>query len=77
MKSVSVRDLRYNFKEVEELLRAGEELGLTKRRRVIARIVPEQKRSQRPDFLARMQEAYGSEQLEVTGAEIVSLDRDR
>ena len=77
MKTVSVRDLRYNFKAVEDLLRTGEELSLTKRRRVIARLVPERAAGRRPDFLARMAAAYGTQALEVPGTEIVRMDRDR
>lgn len=41
MKTVSVRDLRYDFKKVERLLRQGDELQITKRRKVIARLTPE------------------------------------
>ena len=44
MKNASVRDLRYGFKKIERLLRQGEEVQITKRRRVIARLVPESTR---------------------------------
>lgn len=77
MKTISVRDLRYNFKAVEDLLRTGEELGLTKRRRVIARLVPERSVARRPDFLGRMEATYGAKVLKVTGAEMVRTDRER
>ena len=40
MKTVSVRDLRYDFPKVEEILRAGEEIQITKRKRPIARLTP-------------------------------------
>ena len=78
MKSVSVRDLRYDFKKVELILRSGHEVSVTKRRRVIARLVPEPvPPSPLPDFLARIQSAYGTKSLPLTGAQIVRLDRDR
>ena len=32
MKEASVRDLRYDFKKIERLLRQGEEIRITKRR---------------------------------------------
>ena len=56
MKSVSVRDLRYDFRKVEEMLRSGEAVQVTKRRRVIARLTPETGeegvvRPPLPDFL--------------------------
>jgi len=77
MKEVSVRDLRYDFKKVEQLLRRGEELRVTKRRKVIARLVPEiPEKKPMPDFLGRMRAQFGDLYLPVTGAEIVSQDRD-
>ncbi len=61
MTKASVRDLRYRFHEVEDLLRQGQEIQITKRRRVIARLVPERE-DKKP--------------LKVTGAEIISKDRE-
>ena len=76
MKTMSVRDLRYRFPEVEAQLREGEEIKITKRKRVIARLVPERpaKRAM-PDFAARLKEIYGRRVAKVSGAEIVSLLR--
>ena len=77
MKSVSVRDLRYDFTKVEEILRSGEEICITKRRKVIARLTPEPiDRPPLPDFLGQMKEIFGDKVLKVTGAEIISEDRD-
>ncbi len=77
MKSVSVRDLRYDFPKVEEMLRSGEEIRITQRRRVIARLTPEpMERPPLPDFLGRMKEIFGDKVLKVTGAQIISEDRD-
>jgi antitoxin (DNA-binding transcriptional repressor) of toxin-antitoxin stability system len=77
MRNVSVRDLRYDFKKVEQLLRQGEELRVTKRRKVIARLVPEvPKKTAMPDFLGRLRSQFGDLCLPVSGAEIVSQDRD-
>jgi antitoxin (DNA-binding transcriptional repressor) of toxin-antitoxin stability system len=79
MKQASVRDLRYGFKEIERLLRQGEEVQITKRRRVIGRIVPENegKPNSVPDFLERLRATYGDATLSVSGAELVSKDRSR
>ncbi len=79
MRKASVRDLRYRFREVEELLREGEEIQITKRKRAIARLVPIQRAipSQRPDFLARLKKMYRGKRLKVTGAELVSRERGR
>ncbi|MGA2558525.1 MAG: hypothetical protein ABSF17_02510 [Terracidiphilus sp.] len=81
MKSVSVRDLRYDFRKVEEMLRSGEAVQVTKRRRVIARLTPETGeegvvRPPLPDFLGRMRANFGDRVLKVSGAEIISADRD-
>jgi antitoxin (DNA-binding transcriptional repressor) of toxin-antitoxin stability system len=77
MKTVSVRDLRYDFPKVEEILKSGEEIRITKRRKVIARLTPEPvERPPLPDFLGRMKEIFGDKVLTVTGAEIISEDRD-
>lgn len=78
MKRASVRDLRYSFPKIERLLRQGQEIEITKRRRVIARLLPENPPSSKmPDFLKDLREIYGDKVLEVTGAEIVAWDRDR
>jgi len=77
MKTVSVRDLRYDFPKVEELLRSGEEIQITKRKRPIARLTPEpMERPPLPDFLGQMREIFGDKVLKVTGAQIISEDRD-
>jgi antitoxin (DNA-binding transcriptional repressor) of toxin-antitoxin stability system len=79
MRKASVRDLRYRFREVENLLREGEEIQITKRKRVIARLTPVKPTapSHRPDFLARLKKIYRGTPLKVSGAELVSRERDR
>ncbi len=58
MKKATIRDLRYRFREVENLLREGEEIEITKRRRVIARLLPSKVSvpARAPDFLARLKQ---------------------
>jgi len=79
MTKASVRDLRYDFKKIERLLLKGEEVHITKRRRVIARLVPEstEGRKKFPDFRARVRKIYGDKVLAVSGADLISADRDR
>ncbi len=79
MRNATVRDLRYRFREVENLLREGKVIQITKRKRVIARLVPLKPAvpSQRPDFLARLKKIYGHKLLKVSGAELVSHERGR
>jgi antitoxin (DNA-binding transcriptional repressor) of toxin-antitoxin stability system len=79
MKTASIRDLRYGFKKIERLLDQGEQVQITKRRRVIARLIPEATEPEKPvpDFLARLRSVYGEKILAVTGAELISSDRRR
>ncbi|HEY6764052.1 MAG TPA: hypothetical protein VI386_04720 [Candidatus Sulfotelmatobacter sp.] len=76
MKTASVRDLRYRFSEVEAQLRDGEPIAITKRKRVIARLVPERSvRRKPPDFMAMLKRIYGNKKTKVTGAELVAMQR--
>jgi antitoxin (DNA-binding transcriptional repressor) of toxin-antitoxin stability system len=80
MKQASVRDLRYAFKKIERLLRQGEEIQITKRRRVIARLLPESApgiAGTLPDFMSRLRDQYGDRVLKTSGAELIAADRNR
>ncbi len=79
MKTISVRDLRYDFPKVERLLREGKDLQVTKRKRVIARLVPEpvQAQPKMPDFMARMKKNFGNKVLKVSNAELIAEGRGR
>ena len=79
VRKATVRDLRYHFPEIENLLQEGEEIQITKRKRVIARLVPERPPAPAalPDFMAMLKEIYGNKKLKVTGAELIRADRDR
>jgi antitoxin (DNA-binding transcriptional repressor) of toxin-antitoxin stability system len=78
MKKASVRDLRYRFSVVEDLLRDGEEIQITKRKRVIARLLPPEpaRKVKMPDFMARMKKIFGKKRMKVSGAEIIALSRE-
>jgi len=79
MKRATVRDLRYRFREVENLLREGEEIQITKRKRVVARLAPVKPDTlpKLPDFLARLKKIFRGKPLKVTGAEIIAKERGR
>ena len=74
-----MRDLRYQFSKIEGLLREGEEIEITKRKRVIGRLIPPSPKQsvQRPDFLARLHRIYGAKKLKVTGAALLGRERSR
>lgn len=80
MKQASIRDLRYGFARIEDLLRQGYEVQITRRRKVIGRLVPErpaESSPKMPDFLAQLRQIYGDRILPTTGAEIVAEGRNR
>jgi antitoxin (DNA-binding transcriptional repressor) of toxin-antitoxin stability system len=78
MKKATVRDLRYRFSVVEELLRDGQEVQITKRKRVIARLLPPAtvKPVRMPDFAARMKKVFGKKKLKFSGADLIAIDRE-
>ena len=63
MKTASVRDLRQNFPRVMAWIEDGEQVAVTMRRKVIARLVPEppapQGQPKAPDFAAISREIFG------------------
>jgi antitoxin (DNA-binding transcriptional repressor) of toxin-antitoxin stability system len=76
MKTMSVRDLRYRFPQIEAELRDGQSIAITKRKRVIARLVPERHASKKPpDFMAMLKRIYGNKKLKVSGAELIAMQR--
>lgn len=77
MKSMSVRDLRYRFPQIEAELRDGQSIAITKRKRVIARLVPERPVAKEPpDFMAMLKRIYGNKKLKVSGAELIAMERE-
>ena len=77
MKQATLRDLRYNFNHVATLLQNGEEIQITKRKRVVARLLPPAvpATAPRPDFAARLKRIYGDKVMEQTGAELLAEER--
>ena len=61
------------------VLLVREEIEITKRKRVIARLLPVTTAPPKtwPDFQARLRKIYGDKVLKVTGAELVAQERDR
>jgi prevent-host-death family protein len=78
MKTATVRDLRNRFARVSEWIEDGEAVELTKRGKVIARIMPVRARKkatvQWPDFMARLKRIYGDR---VSGDSQAIIDEGR
>jgi len=79
MVKASVRDLRYNFSKIEDLLQEGQEIEITKRRKVIARLSPpaDPAPPKLPDFIGRLKKIYGNKVMKETGADLLAQERDR
>ena len=79
MKKATVRDLRYKFPKIEAELLSGEEIEITKRNRVIARLMPvrPQRPRVRPDFLKMLRDIYGDKIMKMPGVDLVSEQRGR
>jgi antitoxin (DNA-binding transcriptional repressor) of toxin-antitoxin stability system len=79
MVKATLRDLRYKFDRVNSLLQRGEEIQITKRGRVMARLLPPAsvERPARPDFAGRLKQIYGDKVLDVPGAELLAKERNR
>lgn len=78
MTKATVRQLRYNFREIEARLNKGEEIHLYKRKKLIGRLVPAEPSAQDyPDFEAIRRRIFGKKKLKITGTQIVSEGRGK
>jgi antitoxin (DNA-binding transcriptional repressor) of toxin-antitoxin stability system len=74
MKTATVADLRNNFRRVSALIDNGESVDITRRGRVVARLVPpvaKPKKLVKPDIMARLKEAWGDRCF--TAAEVKAM----
>ena len=75
MKTASVRELRQNFGNLLTWIEAGEQVQITKRRRVVARLVPEastkRQRVKMPDFAARLKKIHGHTVIPAKSAQAI------
>ncbi len=63
MKTATVRQLRTEFPKVLGWVNAGQEVAITRRRKVVANLTPAgdtpRRKLERPDFSARLRTIYG------------------
>jgi len=73
MSTASIRDLRYNFPEIEARLKKGEVIEIHKGREVIARLHPVCPPARPyPDFAAEAKKTFGKKVSKQTGTELVA-----
>jgi antitoxin (DNA-binding transcriptional repressor) of toxin-antitoxin stability system len=80
MKTASVRELRQNFGHLLTWIEEGQEILITMRRRVVARLVPERTRSRAkvrmPNFAGRLKKIHGNKVISSDKAHAI-LDENR
>jgi antitoxin (DNA-binding transcriptional repressor) of toxin-antitoxin stability system len=80
MKTASVRELRQNFGSLLTWLEEGQEIQITMRRRVVARLVPDRPKSaakvRMPDFAARLKKIHGEKVLSAEESQAI-LDENK
>jgi antitoxin (DNA-binding transcriptional repressor) of toxin-antitoxin stability system len=71
MKTVTTREVQHHFSRVLNYVEAGEEVQVTRRNKVVARIVlpepvakPRRRKVKWPDFRARMTKIFGDKVFE-------------
>jgi antitoxin (DNA-binding transcriptional repressor) of toxin-antitoxin stability system len=71
MKTVTTREVQHHFSRVLDYVEAGEEVQVTRRNKVVARIVlpeppvkPRRRKVKWPDFRARMTKIFGDKVFE-------------
>ena len=81
MKTATVRQVRHDFGTVLKQVEDGEEIAITKRGHIVARLCPAPRPSlhkvKMPDYAARLKRIFGDKRLPTTGADIVAADRGR
>ena len=79
MKTANVRMVQHNLAEVLDWVQEGEEVQVTRRHEVVAKIVPcqgEPRGVQHPDFLARARRIWGKRPKGIALSEALRHDRE-
>ena len=82
MRTASVRQLRTEFPKVLAWVNSGQDVAITRRRKVVAKLVPAGDAPRRkpvlPDFIARLNGIYGEKVVSAEAmAEILSENKGR
>lgn len=69
--TVSVRDLRYRFPEIEKRLKRGETVEIRRHQKLVARLIPAEPPAQWPDFRALRHELWGKKVMKLSTTELL------
>lgn len=77
MKTTTIRELRHNTTTLLSWVACGESVEVRRRGVPVALLTPRRRKARvtRPDFLARMQAAYGDKVLGITATDLISESR--
>lgn len=77
MKTASVRDIRQNFPAIMRWIEEGENVAITMRRKIVARLIPERPPVTRhvttPDFDSISERIFGAKKF---GGNLADLERE-
>lgn len=59
MKTFSIMETQHNLSKVLRVVESGLQVGITRRKELVAHIVPVKKTVDQPDFVARAQKIWG------------------
>jgi prevent-host-death family protein len=79
MKKATIREVQHNLSKVLELVEDGEEVQVTRRNRIVAKIVPANHGAQKPkwpDFAARAEAIWGKRPKGKPASAILTEDRE-
>ena len=58
MKTFSIMQTQHNLSQVLRVVESGQEVGITRRKQLVARILPVQETIELPDFLSRARRVW-------------------
>jgi prevent-host-death family protein len=79
MKKATIREVQHNLSEVLRWVEDGEEVQVTRRDRIVAKIVPPERISRKPlwpDFAKRAEAIWGKRPRGKAASEILIEDRE-
>lgn len=61
MKTFSIMEAQHNLSQVLRIVESGQKVGITRRKHLVAQLVPVAKAVEFPDFVERARQVWGGE----------------
>lgn len=75
MKTFSIMETQHNLSRVLAFVESGHSVGIKRRNRLVARIIPAEDTNELPDFVARARKLWGAEWKGVPSAALLDEAR--